>query len=61
MKSKLINRIAGIFILTGVILGFYVNEYFYLIDVFVGLNLFQTSFTKWCLLSEILDKLGVKD
>jgi len=61
MKQTLINRIAGIIILTGVFLGHYVNEYFYLIDVFVGFNLVQTSFTKWCLLGDILGGCGVKD
>ena len=61
MKQRMINRIAGIFILTGVVLGHFVNENFYFIDVFVGLNLLQTSFTKWCLLGDILTKFGIKD
>jgi Inner membrane protein YgaP-like, transmembrane domain len=61
MKQTLINRIAGIFIITGVLLGQFINEYFYLIDAFVGLNLLQTSFTKWCLLGDILGACGVKN
>ena len=61
MKQTLINRIAGTFILTGVALGHFVNPNFYFIDVFVGLNLLQTSFTKWCMLGDILAKFGVKD
>ena len=61
MKERMIKGIAGVFILTGLILGHYVNDYFYLIDAFVGLNLLQTSFTKWCLLGDILKLLGVKD
>lgn len=61
MKQRMINRIAGIFILTGAALGHFVNPNFYFIDVFVGLNLLQTSFTKWCLLGDILTKFGVKD
>jgi len=61
MKQRLINRIAGIFILTGVVLGHFVDESFYFMDAFVGLNLLQTSFTKWCLLGDILAKFGVKD
>jgi hypothetical protein len=29
--------------------------------VFIGANLIQSGFTKWCLLETILAKLGVKD
>jgi hypothetical protein len=61
MKERMIKGIAGAFILTGLLLGFFVNEYFYLIIAFVGLNLIQTSFTKWCLLGDILGACGVKD
>jgi hypothetical protein len=61
MKQTLINRIAGSMIIIGVLLGHFVNEYFYLIDAFVGVNLLQTSFTKWCLLGDILGGCGVKE
>ena len=61
MKERMIKGIAGAFILTGLLLGHFVNEYFYLINAFVGLNLLQTSFTKWCLLGIILGGCGVKD
>lgn len=50
---------AGTLVLTGMALGFWVNPYFYLITVFVGLNLFQSSLTKWCLAEDILKKLNV--
>jgi len=61
MKERMIKGIAGTFILIGLLLGYFVNEYFYLINVFVGLNLLQTSFTKWCLLGNILGSCGVKE
>ena len=61
MKERMIKGIAGAFILIGLLLGYFVNEYFYLIDAFVGLNLLQSSFTKWCLLGNILSSCGVKD
>ncbi len=57
----MIKGIAGSFILIGLALGYFVNEYFYLINAFVGLNLLQTSFTRWCLLSDILGSCGVKE
>lgn len=57
----MIKGIAGTFVLTGLALGYFVNDYFYLIIAFVGVNLVQTSFTKWCLLGNILGSCGVKD
>ena len=61
MKERIIKGVAGGLVLTGLILGFFVNQYFYLIDAFVGLNLLQTSFSRWCLLGDILDGLGIKE
>lgn len=61
MKERMIKGIAGAMILIGLLLGYFVNEYLYLIDAFVGLNLLQTAFTKWCLLGSILDSCGVKN
>ena len=57
----MIKGIAGALILTGLMLGYFINEYFYLINAFVGLNLLQTSFTKWCLLGTILGRCGVNN
>ena len=61
MKNRAIKAIAGIFIILSLILGHYVNEYFFLFTLFVGFNLLQSSFTKWCLMEDIIGKLGVKD
>lgn len=61
MVSKLVTRIAGIFIIVSVLLGMYVNPNFYWFTLFVGANLLQSTFTNWCLLGDILRKLGVKD
>ncbi|WP_432671015.1 YgaP family membrane protein [Flavobacterium sp. SM2513] len=61
MVSKLVTRIAGIFIIISVLLGMYVNPNFYWFTLFVGANLLQSTFTNWCLLGDILRKLGVKD
>jgi len=61
MVSKLVTRIAGIFIIISVLLGMYVHPNFYWFTLFVGANLLQSTFTNWCLLGDILRKLGVKD
>lgn len=56
-----IKLIAGTFILTSILLGYFINEYFFLFTAFVALNLIQSSFTKWCLMDKILQKMGVKE
>ena len=55
-----IKAIAGSFIIISVLLGHFVNENWLYFTLFVGANLLQSSFTKWCLLEIILIKLGVK-
>jgi DUF2892 family protein len=60
MKMQyIIRRIAGVFILLSVALGYWVSPYFLLFTAFVGLNLLQSSFTKWCLMENMLEKAGV--
>lgn len=57
MKTELIiRRVAGILVLTGTLLAYFVNINWIWIAVFVGLNLLQSSFTGWCLLEQILKK-----
>jgi hypothetical protein len=36
-----------------------VNHNWYWFTAFVGANLFQSGFTKWCLMEDILRRLGV--
>ena len=62
MINKLIRRIAGTFVVISVLLGMYVNENWFWFTIFVGANLLQSSFTKWCLMEDILRKvLKIKD
>ena len=51
-----IRAIAGTFILTSLALGWLVSPYWFLFTAFVGLNLLQSSLTKWCLMEDILRK-----
>jgi len=55
----LIRGIAGTFVLASLALGSWVSPYFFLFTAFVGLNLLQSSFTRWCLMEQILEKAGV--
>ena len=54
-----IRAIAGSFILLSLLLGYLYSPYWQLFTAFVGVNLLQSAFTKWCLMEEILHKLGL--
>ncbi len=54
-----IRLVAGTFILASLALGHWVSPYWYLFTAFVGLNLIQSAFTRWCLMETILAKLGL--
>lgn len=58
-REHLIRLIAGIFILSSLALGWFVSPYWFLFTAFVGLNLFQSSLTKWCLMEDILRKFQI--
>jgi len=61
MKNRIVRAVAGTFILISLLLSIYVNLNWLWFTAFVGANLLQSSITKWCLMEDILDKLGVKD
>ena len=52
--------IVGIMVLLSVVLSVYVNPNWMWFTVFIGVNMIQSAFTKWCLLEIILLKLGIK-
>jgi hypothetical protein len=60
MLNKYFRVIVGTFVLLSVVLSVYVNQNWLWFTVFIGVNLIQSGFTKWCLLETILQKLGVK-
>ncbi len=43
-----IRLMAGLMVLTSLALGYFVSPYWLLLTAFVGLNLVQSSFTKFC-------------
>lgn len=56
-----IRAIAGSFILLSLALGYLYSPYWHLFTAFVGLNLLQSAFTKWCLMEKLLARLGVPE
>ena len=60
-RERTIRLIAGTFVMGSLALGWFVSHYWFLFTAFVGLNLFQSALTKWCLMDDILRKLGVPE
>ncbi|UCG75610.1 MAG: DUF2892 domain-containing protein [Gemmatimonadota bacterium] len=52
-----IRAIAGTFVLSSLALGWWVSPYWFLFTAFVGANLLQSAFTRWCLMEDILKKV----
>jgi hypothetical protein len=59
--ERWIRLIAGTFVLVSLLLSRIHSPYWLLFTAFVGLNLFQSALTNWCLMEDILRKLGVKE
>jgi len=64
--NDLIHVFAGAFILLSLALGveaspLFVHKYWLWFTAFVGLNLFQFGFTRFCPMGIILKKLGVPE
>ncbi|NMA73891.1 MAG: DUF2892 domain-containing protein [Bacteroidales bacterium] len=61
MKQEYIIRIvAGIMVLLGISLAYFVNTTWLLLPAFVSINLIQSSFTGFCPLEFILNRLNKK-
>ena len=60
MKERIIRGVAGSMILISVILTLLVSTYWLILTAFVGLNLLQSSFTRFCPLECALDKQEAK-
>ncbi len=60
MKLESAIRIpAGTLVLPGLALSYFVNPWWQLLPVFVGVNLIQSAFTGFCPAEIVLKKMGV--
>lgn len=62
--DRIVRIVAGFFIMLSLSLGapsspLFMSEYWLFFTAFVGLNLFQSGFTRFCPLDTILAKMGV--
>ncbi len=64
--TDLVHTLAGLFILVSLALGveaspLFYSSYWLFFTAFVGLNLFQFGFSKFCPLALMLKRLGVPE
>ncbi len=57
--ERYIRAIAGSFILISLLLAYFHSRNWLLFTAFVGINLLQSAFTRWCLMEKFLEKMGV--
>jgi len=62
---QIVRIVAGLFILASLAMGIpgspvFVSQWWLAFTAFVGVNLLQSGFTKWCLMETILRKLGAR-
>jgi Flp pilus assembly protein TadB len=58
--ERIIFLIAGLFILISLVLGLLWNPYWFILTFLVGINLIIFALTGFCIMANILYKLGVK-
>jgi hypothetical protein len=59
--NEALRAVAGFFVLLSLALGWFVHPGFFLFTAFVGLNLLQSAFTRWCPMMAILRKAGLHE
>jgi len=58
--EKTVEAFAGVMVLLSVALTVWVHPYFVWFTVFIGVNLFQQSFTGFCPAAMVFRAMGVK-
>lgn len=59
-REYIIRIVAGVMVLAGISLAYFVAIGWLLLPAFVGLNLVQSVFTKFCPLELILKKMDIE-
>jgi hypothetical protein len=59
--NEALRAMAGLLVLLSVALGYWVSPWWLLFTAFVGLNLLQSAFTRWCPAMVVFRKLGLKE
>lgn len=59
--ARIVHFVAGTLVLLSVLLSQAGSPLWLLLAAFVGLNLLQSAFTRWCLMATLLRMAGVAD
>jgi hypothetical protein len=59
--NEALRLVAGTMILISLFLAVTYSQNWLWFTAFIGINLLQSSFTKWCLMMTILKKIGLKN
>lgn len=58
--DKIVLSFAGAMVLASLALGYFVSPWWFLLNAFVGFNLFQAGITGFCPAAMILKAMGLK-
>ena len=61
MVNRIVHAVAGTFVLISILLTYFVSMNWLWLGVFVGVNLLQSSITKFCPLEKILFAIGMRN
>lgn len=59
--QRALRLLAGFMVMLSLALSVWVHPYFLFLNLFVGVNLFQSAFTNWCPAMTIMRKFGIKE
>lgn len=59
--NEALRALSGLIIIVTLALGVWVSPYWFLFTGFVGLNLLQSAFSRWCPAMTIFRKLGLRE
>jgi len=58
--DRIMFAFAGAMNLLGLVLGYWLHPYGFLLSAFVGLNMLQSAFTGFCPMAIVLKKMGMQ-
>ncbi|MBL3676872.1 MAG: DUF2892 domain-containing protein [Alphaproteobacteria bacterium] len=58
--NEALRALAGFMVLLSLALGTWIHPYWYLLTAFVGVNLLQSAFTRWCPAIAVFKAMGLK-
>jgi len=60
-QKEAFRAVVGLMILASLAIGYWVTPYAFLFTVFIGANMFQSAFSRFCPLDNILAKMGMAE